>query len=403
MKNKIELKHSLLLTLIIVIASLITFSFLTFNQYQKYTLNYNAKINSIIMQVKEKYPNITEKEIIDILNGNNTNETYLDQYGIDITLESAIKQNDLLYKKFLIINLSFLSIVILSLLSVFLRYNYKKNKTLKEITAYISAINKKNYQLTIDDNTEDELSILKNEVYKTMINLKEQAENSMQDKINLKNSLSDISHQLKTPLTSIMINLDNILDNPDMETERRTKFIFNIKREISNINFLVQALLKLSKFDANTIIFNNEEHLVKNIINKTIQNVESLSDLKNVTIKVKGNKTDKLVCDASWQIEALTNILKNSIEYSSEDSKIEIEYEQNKVYTLIKIIDYGKGIDKKELSNIFKRFYKMKGANDESVGIGMNLAKTIIEANNGRIDVESTLNEGTTFIIKYYS
>lgn len=403
MKNKIELKHSLLLTLIIVIASLITFSFLTINQYQKYTLNYNAKINSIIMQVKEKYPNITEKEIIDILNSSNTNETYLDQYGIDITSESAIKQNDLLYKKFLIINLSFLSIVILSLLSVFLRYNYKKNKTLKEITAYISAINKKNYQLTIDDNTEDELSILKNEVYKTMINLKEQAENSMQDKINLKNSLSDISHQLKTPLTSIMINLDNILDNPDMETETRTKFIFNIKREISNINFLVQALLKLSKFDANTIIFNNEEHLVKNIINKTIQNVESLSDLKNVTIKVKGNKTDKLICDAAWQIEALTNILKNSIEYSSEDSKIEIEYEQNKVYTLIKIIDYGKGIDKKELSNIFKRFYKMKGANDESVGIGMNLAKTIIEANNGRIDVESTLNEGTTFIIKYYS
>ena len=145
------------------------------------------------------------------------------------------------------------------MLIVFLKYNNSKDKKLKEITQYIEEINRKNYKLNIDDNTEDELSILKNEVYKTTIMLKEQAENSLNDKVNLKNSLSDISHQLKTPLTSITIMLDNIIDNPNMDQETRSEFIKDVKREITNINFLVQALLKLSKFDTNTIKFTNKE------------------------------------------------------------------------------------------------------------------------------------------------
>ena len=144
------------------------------------------------------------------------------------------------------------------LISIFLKYNHSKDKKLKEITKYIEEINNKNYKLDIEDNTEDELSILKNEIYKTTIMLKEVAENSMKDKTCLKDSLSDISHQLKTPLTSIIIMLDNILDNPNMDDATKNEFIKDIKREIVNINFLVESLLKISKLDASSVTFINK-------------------------------------------------------------------------------------------------------------------------------------------------
>lgn len=149
---------------------------------------------------------------------------------------------------------------------VFLKYNKSKDKKLAEITRYIEEINNKNYKLDIDDNTEDELSILKNEIYKTTVMLKEVAENSRLDKANLKDSLSDISHQLKTPLTSITIMLDNILDNKDMDEDTRNDFIKDIKREIINVNFLVETLLKLSKLDANSIKFINKEEDIRKAI-----------------------------------------------------------------------------------------------------------------------------------------
>lgn len=149
---------------------------------------------------------------------------------------------------------------------VFLKYNKSKDKKLAEITRYIEEINNKNYKLDIDDNTEDELSILKNEIYKTTVMLKEVAENSRLDKANLKDSLSDISHQLKTPLTSITIMLDNILDNKDMDEDTRNDFIKDIKREIINVNFFVETLLKLSKLDANSIKFINKEEDIRKAI-----------------------------------------------------------------------------------------------------------------------------------------
>lgn len=151
---------------------------------------------------------------------------------------------------------------------IFLKYNKSKDKKLVQITRYIEEINNKNYKLDIDDNTEDELSILKNEIYKTTVMLKEVAENSKKDKENLKNSLSDISHQLKTPLTSITIMLDNILDNKDMDEDIRNDFIKDIKREIINVNFLVETLLKLSKLDADSVKFINKKENVRKYITR---------------------------------------------------------------------------------------------------------------------------------------
>ena len=400
MKNKIELKKTLICILCVIILAVALFGAIYIYQYKVYTNNFNNKIAIMITKLTEEYPNLRESELFDIINNQgNINEKLFNTYGIDLNKDAVVIENERIFSKFLVYNIVFIVIICIIILMLFLRYNKLKDKKLNEITKYIEEINNKNYKLDIDDNSEDELSILKNEIYKTTIMLKEIAENSKQDKIKLKNSLSDISHQLKTPLTSITILIDNIIDNPEMDKETKAEFVKDIKREVTNINFLVQALLKLSKLDANSVKFINEDATVESIIAESMKNVAVLSDLRNVKIQINGDKNAKAYCDFKWQVEAITNILKNAIEHSNTNGNIHINYEENQIYTKIEIIDYGVGIDKEDLPHIFERFYKGKNSSPESVGIGLALSKSIIENNNGYISVEA--EQGTKFIIKY--
>lgn len=403
MKNKMKLKRTLVYILCVAIISIIVTLCICYYQYRAYTNNFNNKITQVINSLIKKYPDVSENEIIEILNSeNNTDVSLFNKYGIDLKKDSILIINDRYFICFLVFNILFVAIIILLVSVLFLRYNKEKDKNLNEITKYIEEINNRNYKLDIDDNTEDELSILKNEVYKTTIMLKEVAENSKQDKLNLKNSLSDISHQLKTPLTSITILIDNIIENKDMDSKTRDEFAKDIKREILNINFLVQALLKLSKLDADAVSFMDKEVNVSDIINGSVKNVAALCDLKNININVKGNSNSKVCCDLKWQIEAITNILKNCVEHSYNNSTIEIYYEENNVYSMIEIKDFGVGIGKEDLTHIFERFYKGKNSSNDSIGIGLALAKSIVERNNGNISVTSEFGKETIFSIKYF-
>ena len=402
MKNKIRLKQYFISTLIVAICLFVLFLALNIYEYHTYTNNFNNKIGAIVNVIKDKYPEITDKEIITILNSNDfESNDFFTKYGIDINNKSVLLNNDKDYHTFLIVNMSFLTLSIVILLIVFIRYNHKKENDIKEIIKCIEQINKKNYELQIDSISEDELSILKNEIYKTTIMLKESAENSNKDKMNLKKSLEDISHQLKTPLTSILVMLDNIIEDPDMDINVRNDFVRDIKRNVVNINFLVQALLKLSKFDANTVHFIKKEYNLKSIVNESIKNVSTLCDLRNINIELNIKNDSKIICDSKWQIEAITNILKNSIDYSKDNQKVIINVENNNVYSTVEIKDFGDGISKKDISHIFERFYKGENATSDSIGIGLALAKTIIEEDNGNISVESNKN-GTKFTIKYF-
>lgn len=395
MKNK-TIKKYILSLIILLIFNVSLIFILNRYEYKMYTKNYNDKINSIISNIKNRYPNIEESDIIEIINNEEDSEDILSKYGID-----SITKNDKVNNKIRIISLiiiiTFDSLIIL----IFYLYDKNKSKKIKEITKMISKINNRQFDIDINDFNEGELSILKNEISKTTTMLRQVADNSVKDKLNLKDSLGDISHQLKTPLTSITIMIDNILDNPDMNEKTRKKFLINIKREILNINFLVMSLLKLSKFDANVVKFNKESVYLKDIITESIKNVSMIKELKNITIKVSGDDDIKLLCDFKWQVESITNILKNSIEHTSEYGTVEVNYSENKLYTRILIKDNGKGINSDDLPHIFDRFYKGKNGSDDSFGIGLSLSKTIIEKEGGSITVKSTPNIGTIFTIKY--
>ena len=402
MKNKIILKKYLIITSLILTFLLSLILSINICEYNIYKKNFNQKINAIIGKVQEKYNDINDYEITEIINNKNaSNNSLFKQYGIDLEKESVIIENSENFYKFLLLNSVLFIITVAILIFVFMKYENKKDKQISDITRYIEEINRKNYTLHIDEISEDELSILKNEIYKTTIMLKESAENSKKDKTELKKSLEDISHQLKTPLTSILVMLDNLIDDPDMDSNTRQEFIRDIKREFANINFLVQSLLKLSKLDSNTIHFIKESRCLKDIIHETVKNVAVVCDLKNITLEIKGNDSAKINCDFMWQVEALTNIIKNCVEHSKNNSKIIINYKQNNVYSSIEIKDFGDGIDKEDLPHIFERFYKGKNSKTDSIGIGLALSKTIIENDKGTISVESDKN-GTTFTIRYF-
>ena len=400
--KKLNYKNCIIVIITTILVFTIAISIINYIQYRNYTKNVNIVINEIVNNIQEQYPDVDINKIISMLNDENvSNENVLSQYGIDISKDSAILKNDLSYRNNILINLCIILIFSIIIIIVFVLYNKRQKNKIKEITNYIEQINNKNYALDIQDNNEDELSVLKNELYKITVMLKEQAENSAKDKINLKNSLEDISHQLKTPLTSITIMLDNILDSPDMDLQTRNEFIKDIYREIANIKFLVQNLLILSKFDANTITFNENEEKLEDIIEEAKQNVASICDLKNIQIILEGKEDAKTTCDLKWQVEALTNILKNCAEHSNNNTKINVLYSENNMYSEIVIKDEGSGIDQKDLKHIFERFYKGKNSDKDSIGIGLSLAKTIIEKDNGFITVDSELGKGTTFNIKY--
>ena len=402
MKNKLRLKQYITSTLIVFICLFVMFLILNIYEYKTYTKNFNNKISAIITLVKDKYPEITDKEIIEIINSNKqSDDSFFLKYGIDIDNKAVLLENDKSYHTFLIINMSFLIITMASLCILYFRYNYKRKNDIKDIIKCIEQINRRNYELEIDTISEDELSILKNEIYKTAVMLKEAALNSNKDKLNLKKSLEDISHQLKTPLTSILVLLDNLIDEPDMDSSIRNDFIIDIKRNVININFLVQALLKLSKFDANTVHFIKKENDLEMIVKEAVKNVSTLCDLRNINVKLNALENAKVMCDAKWQIEAITNIIKNAIEHSKDNSNIVINIDNNRVYSKIEVIDFGDGISKRDIKHIFERFYKGENATSNSIGIGLALAKTIIEEDKGTIAVESN-ESNTKFTIKYF-
>lgn len=406
MKHK-NLKKLIIPMIIITILTSIMISIQTYYQYRKITITLNEKVSEIMGIIKQNYPEIDSKEIINIINSDKNHSNF--ELGKKELLKYGIKTDDInaiiSIENEMELNLK-LNIILIIIFSMFwgiiiIYYLVQRDKKINEITKYINDIRNKKYDLNIEENSEDELSNLKNELYKITIMLKEESEISKKDKENIKISVQDISHQLKTPLTSITIMLDNLKDNPNMDENTKQKFIFEISKQIEWINWLVISILKLSKLNANVIEFKKDTIYLKELLNEIISNLELPIEIKNQNIIIEGNEKDYFVGDYKWQKEAITNIIKNCIEHNKDGGNIKICYEENNLFTKISIKDEGQGIAKEELRHIFERFYKGKNSSENSVGIGLSLAKNIIEKDNGIIQCKSELEKGTEFIIKY--
>lgn len=394
-------RKTIILGIIVIMLSTGIFGIINNIQYRKYLKIVNAKIDNIISEVIEKYPDITEEEVLEILKNNETPESsVLEKYGYtpDISYIKTLGEQIETNKKQ---NIALVIIFGTVSLGIYLIYVITQEKKIAEINEYIKQINNKNYILKIEENDNGELSKLRNELYKTTVLLKETAEISEKEKENLSTAIADISHQLKTPLTSIRIMLDNIQDNPDMEKAVRDDFLADISKQIDWISSLVVSLLKIAKFDAGTIKMENNEINAKNLIDNIVSNLAILIELKNIEIITTVDEKATFIADYKWQQEALTNILKNAIEHSKHNSRIYITVENTSLFLKIIIKDEGSGIDKEDLKHIFQRFYKTKNSSENSIGIGLPLAKAIIEQSNGYIKVETKYGEGTSFEVKY--
>lgn len=403
MINKTSIKKIIIPGIALIFIAILGFFIVSTIQNKKYEKIVNETISNFIDEIMEKYPETSEEEIIKILNDTSKQEEKME------TLKKYGYTNDIPYvqklekemNKNTKIDIALIIIFGILILGILLIYNRRREREVKKINKYLNEINSGNYELKIKENCEDELSKLKNELYKTTVLLRETAENSEQEKINLSNSLADISHQIKTPLTSIRIMLDNIEDNPNMDSKTREEFIEDISKQIDWISSLAISLLKLAKFDAGAIKMNDQEINVKKLINNVLSNLAIIIDVKNIKIEQKIDDDTIIKADYNWQLEALTNIIKNAIEHSHDNGTIHIDVENNSMFVKIKIRDEGEGIDKKDIKHIFDRFYKAKKSSENSIGIGLSLAKTIIEQENGYIKVDSEVGKGTTFEIKY--
>lgn len=281
---------------------------------------------------------------------------------------------------------------------IFTKWRYRE---IEKLSSYLRRISSGDYSLDVRDNYEGELSILKSDIYKVTLMLSEHRSLLQEDKIKLTNAISDISHQLKTPLTSMMVMADLLSDSKLAEVKRQ-EFTNNIRLQLERIEWLVTSLLKLSKIDAGTVRFKREPVLVRELVERATQPVLVPMDIKQQTLKMIGDNEVSFIGDVNWTAEAMINILKNCVEHTKEGGTISLTFSENALFTELIVSDNGRGISKEDLPYLFKRFYKGKNAGEDSVGIGLAMAYSIIKSQQGDIEVKSEVGKGTEFIIKFY-
>ena len=275
----------------------------------------------------------------------------------------------------------------------------RRYKNLNDLNDYLSLVCKGIYDMNIDDNTEGELSILKNNLYKVITLLQSQNEYLKNDKLYLADSIADISHQLKTPLTSMMVMCE-LLENEE-NPDKRQEFVAVINNQLSKMKWLITNILKISKLDADATEFKREEVSISKVLDDSLKPFALTAELKNVTIQ-NGANDFVFNGDESWTVEAVSNIVKNCLEHTNDGGKIIISSDSTNLYNKLIISDNGCGIAEEDLPHIFERFYHGKNSSKDSVGIGLALAKTVFEKENASVSVESEQGRGSVFEIRFY-
>lgn len=268
-----------------------------------------------------------------------------------------------------------------------------------KLAADIDAVLQGNDRISLDDYNEGEFSILRCEITKLTVRLREQAELLMQDKRQLADSIADISHQIRTPLTTLNL-IAAALREQDCSPDKRTELILEMRRQLSRVDWLISALLKLSRLDADAVTMRHERFDFSTLIRHAAEPLAIPMELKNQTLRlsVEGGMTG----DLSWTAEAIGNIMKNCTEHMNEGT-LYVTTSENPLYSEVIIRDTGAGIEKDDLPHLFERFYRGKNSSEQSVGIGLALSRMIVTKQNGTIKAENHKSGGAVFTVRFYN
>lgn len=291
--------------------------------------------------------------------------------------------------------------VVLSFFFILIYYisTYLRYRKINELATDVNKLLHGDNSISLENYSEGELGILHSEIYKMTVRLREQQQKLMNDKVYLADSIADISHQIRTPLTSINL-LVQFLSEPNLSDERRQQLTHELYGLLSRIDWLITTLLKISKLDAGTVQFKQEKVSMETLIHKSCAPLLVPIELRGQELIIHAD--GEFRGDISWTCEAIGNIVKNCMEHTQEGGKIEIETSDNALYTEILIKDNGTGISKEDMPHIFERFYKGKDSDEKSFGVGLALSRMIITSQKGTVKAENRKPSGAMFSIRFY-
>lgn len=277
----------------------------------------------------------------------------------------------------------------------------RQEKQLELLIRYLSLVQDRLELPELGAIKEGNLGILQSEIYKVVALLRESYSAERQQKKFLSDMLSDISHQIKTPLTAISVMTD-VLEQPELEDEKRLEYTSKIEKQVNKITWLIRNLLTLSQLEADVLVLKRETVNVSEMLGQIQDTFEIMAEVKQVALQMEADKEIVMICDRHWTTEAISNIVKNCIEHTKEGGSVRLAVMQDNLATHIHIVDNGEGITKEDLPHIFERFYKAASSSSDSIGIGLAMAKEIVQKQDGVINVESEKGKGTKFYVKMY-
>lgn len=276
----------------------------------------------------------------------------------------------------------------------------KRQRQLRNISDRLDKIMHSMEHLSFDDCSEGELAILTSEIHKLTIVMKEQADKLEADKKRLTDAVSDIFHQLRTPLTSLNLQV-SLLAKEELEYQDRRRIVKDMNRQLDRTRWLIEALLKMTKLDAGTVEFRKEDVRVSEMIEQSAAPFLIPMELRQTELKTD-IKNEVFSGDIRWSAEAFGNLIKNCMEHTPQGGSIFVKAEENALYTEISVSDTGSGFDKEEIPYLFDRFFKGQGSGPDNVGIGLALARAIISSQNGTIVAENGDESGAKFVVRFY-
>lgn len=288
----------------------------------------------------------------------------------------------------------------LLLAAVFYCRQEKQRRRIRRLNSEIDEILHGNTRLELTQFQEGDIAILRDEIYKMTVRLREQAEHLQEDKKELADSLADISHQIRTPLTSL--NLMSARLSQELQTGQQKQILRNMQQMLDRIDWLVTSLLKMSKLEAGTIAFYIEEINVRELVNKALEPFQIAAEIREIEIIQNGRADIVFSGDLAWTLEAVENVLKNCLDYTPEQGLLEISWEENPLYVQIAVKDNGPGIAEEDLKHLFERFYRGENAGTGGFGIGLSLAQMIIARENGVVRAANCPEGGSCFTIRFH-